>query len=150
MSILSLACTRNGIAIVHTKGKREDFEIVFHSLLALVPGDWVGLVNALESMLKSRISADRPSLVIIVKAATGQYSASADTFKAEGFAEYVLARMGVKHISVTKHSLPKCLACSGKEKWQSKAKEMFNSDQTIKGFQSGFDAACAAAFGHSK
>ncbi len=145
-----MTCMKDGVAIVHTAGTRDDFAIIFHIQLAIVPEDWISLVKSLESVLKSRFLDNKPSNVIIVKAATGQYAASADTYKAEGFAEYVLATMGIKPNVATKHSLPKCLGCSKDEKWQTKARQMFNSDHKIKGFQAGFDAACAAAYGESE
>ncbi len=145
MSIISLACTKDGIAIVHTTDSQAAFTILFHSKLAIVSGDWLGLVKSLESVLKSRFAANKPATVIIVKAATGQYAASADTFKAEGFTEYVLAMMCITPVYATKHSLPKHLDCAKDEKWQEKAKLMFNERHVIKGF----DAACAAAYGNS-
>jgi hypothetical protein len=147
MSIISMACTANGVSIVHTTAKKHNFSILFHERFVVVPGKWASFVQSIDSVLQSIIKAQKPSHYVIVKAATGRYSAGADTFKAEGFVEYVLEKSGLPVTHITKQSLPKALSCpKGEQKWQDKAKQMFNSENTIKGFKDGYDAACAGAF----
>lgn len=147
MSIISLACTKDGVSIVHTTGEKQNFSVLSHQRLAIVQGNWIGLVQSLESVLESRIKAQTPSHWVIVKVSTGQYAAAADTYKAEGFVEYVLAKLGKSVNFVTKQSLPRAIGCKRGEKWQKRAKQLFNNQNEIKGFAEGFDAACAGAFG---
>ncbi len=146
MSIISIACTKEGVAIVHTSKEKSNFSILFHERLAFMSNNWNGLVQSIESVLKSRINTKEPKHFVIVKAATGQYAASPDTYKAEGFVEYVLFKMGLKFQHIAKQSLPKAVGCQKGEKWQDKAKKLFDGNNQIKGFKNGFDAACAGAF----
>lgn len=146
MSNLSFASTKQGVSIVHTNGKKNNFEILNYIRIVTVPCQWVQLAKSIDSIVQSRRKAAPISSCIIVKAGSGMYAASPDTYKAEGFVEYVLGSLGLHIEYISKQSLAKALGCAKKEKWQQKAAVMFNSNKNIKGFSQGFDAACAGAW----
>ena len=85
-----------------------------------------------------------------MKVVSGKFNASPDTYKAEGFVEYVITSTGHTCTYATKRSLASALDCAKKEKWQAKAETLFNSSKGMKGFHSGYDAACAGAYGLAK
>ena len=146
MTIISFASTSEGISIVHTTGKKNSFAILYHIRIAIVPGNWVALAKSIESLIESRYKADKISQCIVVKAGAGKYAASPDTYKAEGIIEFVIGSLGLAAAHISKQSLAKGLGCAKKEKWQERAKSMFNNQGSIKGFSQGFDAACAGAW----
>lgn len=150
MSIISFSCTKEGVSVVHTTAKKTGFTILFYERVAIVSGNWVALAKSLESILNSRHKTAALSHCVIVKAASGKFSASPDTYKAEGFAEYVINAAGLTAILVNKRSFLSALGCAKGEKWQTKSRVLFDGNKAMKGFHDGYDAACAGAYGVAK
>jgi len=150
VSIIAFACTKEGVSVVHSSEKKSGFRIFFHERVAVTPGNWIALMKSLESILSSCHKSNAVSQCIVVKVASGKFNASPDTYKTEGFVEFVITSAGHTCTYVTKQSLAKALNCAKKEKWQAKSETLFNSGKTMKGFHSGYDAACSGAYGLAK
>ena len=150
MSSIAFACTKEGVSVVHTSAKKSVFKILFHERVAVTPGNWIALAKSLESILSSCHKSNTVSQCVVVKLASGKFKASPDTYKAEGFVEYVITSAGHTCTYVTKLSLARALGCAKEEKWQAKSETLFNSGKAMKGFHNGYDAACAGAYGLAK
>lgn len=146
MSILSFACSSAGIFIVQTTEKRDKFRILYHDKIVITPNDWLGLVESVTSIIQAQIKACKPRQAVIVKVGKGMYHASPETYKAEGFIEYILSQQGLDVKTVARQSLPKALGCMKGEKWQQSSTEMFKRMGTFVNFNQGYDAACAGAW----
>ena len=146
MSTLAFAVTKSGVSIVQTTERKNGFQVIYQLRLVAVPNDWVSLVKSIESVIQSRHKAVPINRYVIVKAGAGLYAASPDTYKAEGFVEFVLGTLGKPMSQISKQSLSKALGCAKKQKWQDAAEAMFNGQKQFKGFSQGFDAACAGAW----
>ena len=88
---------------------------------------------------------DAVSLAVL-KCSGGKYGSSVEAIKAEAIAELAAVQKGLPVIEVAPQSLKKALECSAAEKWQQRAKQMFNANGQHRYWSEGADGAVSAAF----
>ena len=146
MSTIGIASTKDHLYLALTSSSREKFEVIQSHRIAIDPSNWPTMLANIKTHLDSYNAHEAVSGIGLVCCASGMYGASPEAFKAEGLAELQSQANDYPITRITKQSLKKHLECKDGQTWQKAAKDLFNSDKSIKHFSSGFDAAIAGAY----
>jgi len=82
----------------------------------------------------------------ICQRSAGGYGSSTEAIKAEALIEYACDKHSLDYTMAHPNGFRVLLRCESGQKWQIKAKELFNGGGRIKYFTAGTDAAAVAAF----
>ena len=147
MSIIGITASKDYLYLVLTTADKANFTILQHHRFPVTPNNWPALLATLSSTLDSYNKEDAIEKAALVCCASGRFGASPEAFKAEGFAELKCQESEYPLSLITKKGLLKHLGGKSGQKWQAMAKELFNPDNKIKYFTSGYDAAISVAYG---
>lgn len=141
MNTIGINCTKQHVYIAELEaGKSKPRPL---PRIAITASDWVSLQECLLSQFEGYDAA--AVNFQILRRTSGQYGASVEAIKAEAIVELVAQSMKSKTTLVTSQRIKKILGCAGAEKWQDKAKKLFNGTGDIKYFSTGMDGAMSAA-----
>jgi hypothetical protein len=146
--ILGINCTKTEVAIAKTSDSKSDF------LLIEVKRFLFSLNNAkdctdLYGNLKALISAsatEKDCCIAILSCGSGTHGSSVEAIKAEAIVELICDALSLSISQVKPQSLKSALECEKGERWQTKAKDMFNPEGKFPYFSKGSDGAVTAAF----
>jgi hypothetical protein len=145
--ILGLNATKEAIFVAETQGEGLKFlasKVQRIQFQIQQPSDLTDLLQTISTILDH--SPGVVQSIAILKCSGGQYGSSVEAIKAEAIAELVAVQKGLKIIQVTPQSLKKALSCPAGQKWQDRAKELFNADGRHKYWSQGANGAVSAAF----
>jgi hypothetical protein len=145
--IVGINATKEAVFIAETTGNRENFTIAkitrLQFGLACVQ-DMAELLRNLKILLAA-LAPEMPTVALLC-CSSGQYGSSLEAIKAETLAQLAAHECGYEVMEVKPQSLKSTLNCAKAEKWQSKAKDMFNSAGNHKHWAQGANGAVSAAY----
>jgi hypothetical protein len=150
--ILGINCTADNIFTALTSGESAQFEVVSTDRLAFSIETDEG-IRDLHRTLHTVLSAAKNhgiTEIVVLKCSSGPRGSSIEAIKAEGIVELVAtSELMLKLKRVAPQGLPSTLKCTPGQKWQARAKQLFNPNGEIK-YWNGIDGAVAAAYKAAK
>ena len=146
--IIGINSTKDAIFIAETSGAADEFEVQKITRLQFElnsASDLVDLLKNLKTLLAALHDEDCEMCAILC-CSSGQYGSSLEAVKAEALVQLGAHDCGFTVVAVKPQSLKTALGCENGEKWQTKAKEMFNGNGAHKHWSQGANGAAAAAF----
>jgi len=146
--ILGVNTTKDAVFVAETFNDRDEFEVRKITRLRFVLSDAEAIAELLKNLktILACFKNGEKTVVAILCCSSGQYGSSVEAVKAEAVAQLAAHDVGFEVISIKPQSLKKALECASGQKWQARAKELFNSDGLHKYWTQGADGAAAAAF----
>ena len=144
---LGINATKNGIAFALLEPTEADeYRIAFSQRLAFDISEPCNLVDNVAAVFDSLRASHGAFKVHLCPCSAGAHGSSLEAIKAEALIEYACSIRDIKPTNQHPRSFKRTLDCGKEEKWQAKAKVLFNGKGTIGYFSTGVDGAAAAAF----
>ena len=144
---LGINCTASTVFFAETTGQAASFQILDCKRLEFAfdtTADLMALHHAIRTVLETAKN-NGVSRLAILKCSSGIHGSSIEAIKAEGVTELIASQLELDFSRIAPQSLPSVLGCAKGEKWQLKAKALFNPNGSIK-YWAGTDSAVAAAY----
>lgn len=145
--IFGINATKDAIFVAETQGTGGEFSVTKVRRIKFEIDKASDLADLLQNV---STVLDHPhasaTSVAILKCFGGQFGSSVEAIKAEAIAELAAVQKGLLVNEIAPQSLKKALGCSAGEKWQLRAKLMFNDNGQHSYWAQGANGAVAAAF----
>ncbi|WP_437981680.1 hypothetical protein [Sorangium sp. So ce117] len=145
--ILGINCTSAAVFFAETTNREADFRVLDCNRLNFsldTVTDMLALEHATRTVLETAKN-NGTAKIAILKCFSGPHGSSVEAIKAEGVVELIASQLEIEFMRVAPQSLPSALGCAKGEKWQQKAKDLFNPDKVWKHW-AGTDGAVSAAY----
>src|ERR1022692_2429999 len=146
--IFGVSPTKDAVVIAQATGSGETFVIKSIRSVRFQARSGDGLNELLQRLviIFDLGGKSRGSTIALLGSSSGRFKSSVAAIKGEAITELAAAKSGLPVVRVTAASLKKVLGCAPGQKWQARAEERFNPDNSRKNWSHGAAGAAAAAF----
>lgn len=145
--IFGVNATKEAIFIVETHGTGQQFSVAKVRRIRFQlekSADLADLLQNISTVFDHDFSSE--VAVAVLKCSGGQYGSSVEAIKAEAITELAAVQKALRVTEIAPQSLKKALGCAAGEKWQERAKQLFNASGEHSYWSQGANGAASAAF----
>lgn len=144
---LGINCTSAAVFFAETINRDAEFRLLDCKRLNFsldTVTDMLAFEHAARTVLETAKN-NGTARIAILRCFSGSHGSSVEAIKAEAVVELIASQLEIEFVRVAPQSLPGALGCAKGEKWQQKAKALFNPDKSWQ-YWTGTDGAVSAAY----